>query len=466
MKMNNPQNLQINPGSFRDPDGFLFHCNGSIFRQINQSYQANYEHLMDSGLYQSLVTDGLLISHEEASCNAPKPDIAYKIIKPVQIPFISYPYEWCFSQLKSAALTTLKIQKKALQFAMSLKDCSAYNLQFINSRALFIDTLSFEKYREGTPWVAYKQFCQHFLAPLALMCHKEIRLSQLLRIYLDGIPLDLASSLLPLRTRFDFYLLTHIHLHAKSQKHFADKQIKPQTNHKMTRLAFLSLIDNLESAVQKLKWRPQGTEWADYYQDTNYTVNGFEHKKRVVAELITKTAPRQVWDLGANRGIFSRLASYKGIQTISFDLDPAAVEKNYRETVSRNEDHLLPLLLDLTNPSPGIGWNNQERASFMERGPVDTCLALALIHHLAIANNLPFPKIAQFFGKICKTLIIEFIPKLDSQVQRLLASREDIFTDYNQANFENQFGKLFLIKETVRIIDSKRTLYLMERNNA
>lgn len=185
------------PASFRDPSGFLFQQDGVIYRQVNLVYKDDYGHLMDSGLYQALVDDNLLIPHEEVGIEPPIPELAYKIIKPEQIPFISYPYEWCFSQLRDAALTTLKVQKKALDFSMSLRDSSAYNIQFKNGRPLFIDTLSFGKYREGQPWVAYRQFCQHFLAPLTLMSYKDIRLSQLLCTYIDGLPLDLTGCLLP-----------------------------------------------------------------------------------------------------------------------------------------------------------------------------------------------------------------------------------------------------------------------------
>ncbi len=448
------------PSSFRDPSGFLFHQDGSIYRQVNIIYKENYDYLIKSGLYKSLVNTDLLIPHKEVDIEYASSDEAYKIIKPEPIQFISYPYEWCFSQLKNAALTTLRIQIKALEFGMSLKDCSAYNIQFRKGKFIFIDSLSFEKYREGKPWVAYRQFCQHFLAPLLLMSYRDIRLNQLLRVYIDGVPLDLASSLLPFRTRFKFSLLSHIHLHAKSQRYFADKIVNTSSR-KMSRLSFTGLIDSLKTLVNKLNWQPQATEWTNYYEDTNYSEDAFQHKKQLITEFLDKINPKTVWDLGANVGIFSRIASTRGIQTISFDIDPVAVEKNYLECVENRELNILPLLLDLTNPSPSIGWENQERMSILERGLADTVFALALIHHLAISNNLPLYKIANFFGKICNSLIIEFIPKSDSQVQRLLSTREDIFTDYTQQAFENEFGKYFTIQNFVKIKDSERILYLM-----
>jgi hypothetical protein len=448
--------------SFRDPSGICFVKDGFVYRQVNNIYKKNYDNLMNSGLYKTLLEAKLLIPHEEVSLSLAESDKAYKIIQPELIPFISYPYEWCFSQLKDAALTTLKIQKICLEFGMSLKDSSAYNIQFIKGKTILIDTLSFEQCVEGKPWVAYRQFCQHFLAPLALMAYVDVRLNQLLRIYIDGVPLDLASSLLPPRSRLKPTLLSHIYLHAKTQKYFQSKTVCAR--HKIvSRLGLLAILDNLESAVKGLNWKPQDTVWSDYYADTNYSSEALNHKKQLVAEFLDKINPKAVWDLGANIGLFSRIASKKGIFTIAFDNEPAAVEKNYAQCVQEGETNLLPLLIDLANPSPGLGWENKERLTLFEREPADTVLALALIHHLAISHNLPFDKIADFFQEISKSLIIEFIPKSDSQVQRLLATREDIFTNYTQQNFEVEFKKYFTIQDCVKIKDSERILYLMQK---
>jgi hypothetical protein len=454
--------MSVLPSSFRDPSGFVFQKEGFIYRQINKSYKENYDHLMESGLYKTLVDGELLVSHQEVEINIPISENAYKVIKPEQIPFISYPYEWCFSQLKDAALVTLEVQKKAMDFGMSLKDGTAYNIQFLRGKPIFIDTLSFEKYQEGKPWVAYRQFCQHFLVPLALMSYKDIRLSQLLRVHIDGVPLDIASSLLPLRTRLIFPILIHIHLHARSQKHFEDKKLDLKGKG-VSKRSFLGLIESLESAVKGLKWQPKGTEWADYYEDTNYTVDALRHKKEIVAEFLEEINPKTVWDLGANDGMFSRIASEKGAQTVSFDIDPAAVEKNYEQVKDKSETNILPLLLDLTNPSPAIGWDNQERMSLHERCAENTVLALALIHHLAISNNLPFEMIANLLSEICSSLIIEFVYKEDSQVKRLLSTREDIFDDYTKKAFEMIFKHKFNIICSKSIRESNRILYYMER---
>jgi ribosomal protein L11 methylase PrmA len=416
---------------------------------------------MQSGLYRALTEVGLLIPHEETTDSNSTKD-AFLVIRPEMIPFISYAYEWSFSQLQDAALATLAIEKTALEHGMSLKDSSAYNVQFRGCRPVMIDTLSFEQYREGEPWVAYRQFCQHFLAPLALMSYTEVRLSQLLRVNIDGIPLDLASHLLPSKTRLNLGLATHIHLHAQTQRKYADKPVKP-VDRKMSRMSFLGLIDNLESTTRKLTWKPVGTEWADYYAATNYSDASLDHKAEIVAGLLDKANPKTVWDLGANTGRFSRIASDRGVCTVAFDIDPAAVELGYLDGRKRGDRNLLPLLLDLTNPSPAIGWQNRERSSLIERGPCDTALALALVHHLAIGNNVPLDRVAEFLASLCRTLIIEFVPKTDSQVQRLLATREDIFSDYRQEAFEQTFSRIFAVIASTRVRGSERTVYLMEK---
>jgi len=450
------------PASFRDPSGFLFIHEGVLYRQINQKYADEYKALMESGLYENLSNIGRLVSHQEADIPAPQPEIAFKVIQPEHLPFISYPYEWSFSQLKEAALTTLAIQKRALNAGMSLKDASAYNIQFHHGKATLIDTLSFEFYTEGTPWVAYKQFCQHFLAPLALMAKTDIRLSQLLRVYIDGIPLDLASELLPKSTKLNAGLMMHIHMHAKAQVKYADGE-SVENKKEIGKQALLGLLDSLKNTVKKLEWTPAGTEWGNYYEITNYSDAAFLHKKELISAWVAEVHPKEVWDLGANNGVFSRLAADQGIFTVSFDIDPAAVEQNYRQVKDAKESELLPLVLDLTNPSPALGWHNRERESFAERAPAEMVFALALIHHLAISNNVPLQQLADFFSDTGKWLIIEFVPKSDSQVKKLLSSREDIFDEYTLEDFERIFATRFNIQKKVKINESERHLYLMEK---
>jgi ribosomal protein L11 methylase PrmA len=450
--------------SFRDPSGFLFIRDGTLFRQVNRSYRPTFDRLEQSGLAAELVADGLLIPHTVVDTAAAEPETASLVLRPEPVPFISYPYEWSFSQLQDAALATLDIQQRALARGLSLKDASAYNIQFHRGHPLLIDTLSFEVYREGDPWVAYRQFCQHFLAPLALMSRRDIRLGQLLRLYIDGVPLDLAVRLLPWKVRLNFGLLTHLILHAASQRRFAGAEVRTaQGSRRVSRTGFLGLIDNLRRTVSRLRWEPGRTDWAEYETMHNYSPAALEAKRRLVAEYLEIVRPASLWDLGANTGAFSRLASERGIATIAFDVDPSAVETNYRTMRANGESGLLPLLIDLTNPSPNQGWHHNERLALLQRGPADAVMALALVHHLAIGNNVPLTQVASFLADLGRWAIIEFVPKSDSQVRRLLAAREDIFSDYTVEGFERALNGAFGLRRRDPIIESERTLYLWEK---
>jgi hypothetical protein len=461
---------QVLSSSFRDPAGFLFTDNGVLYRQVNESGLDDYQALMDSGLYHELVERGWLIEHVETPSTGPAQNNSTrtKLLQPRQLAYITYPYEWCFEQLRDAALLTLKIQRLALDHGMSLKDASAYNIQFDGPRPLLIDTLSFEKYQEGKPWAGYRQFCQHFLAPLSLCAKRDIRLNKLLLANIDGIPLDLASKLLPRRSWLSYSLLAHIHLHALAQKNYSQANPKVKNQAANTKLSFAqtgALIESLKKAIEKQQWRPPTTEWGNYYNETNYTDKATRTKEQLVADYLEKLPnPLElIQDIGANNGRYSRIAAKYAQLVVSQDIDPIAVSANYRITQEIGLQNVLPLELDIVAPTPAIGWENSERDSFNQRRPADALLALALIHHLAISNNIPFERIASFFSHRCKWLIIEFVPKVDSQVQILLATRPDIFPNYHLDCFEEIFQQHFHLREKHLIEDSQRTLYLMEK---
>ncbi|HEX7556797.1 MAG TPA: hypothetical protein VF338_09250 [Leptolinea sp.] len=455
------------PSSFRDPSGFLFTRDGILYRQINEEYKPIYTKFMESGLYQSLIKKGWLIPHEEMKeAEAANPEKSFLVIKPLKVGFISYPYEWCFSQLKDAALLTLKIQKLALNKGLILKDASAYNIQFEKGKPVLIDTLSFDDYAEGKPWDAYRQFCQHFLAPLVLMSKVDIRLNQLLRVYIDGIPLDLTSRLLPWNSRLNIGLGTHIHMHANAQKKYSEKQTNSGKKPTVSKMGLLGLIDSLENTVKSLEWQPKGTEWAEYYDITNYSASAFEQKKAMVKDYVAAAGGGIIWDMGSNTGEFSRAAVTEDGLVVSFDIDPAAVEKNYRQVKSAKEINILPLVLDLTNPSGDIGWANRERDSLGKRGPANVVMALALIHHICISNNVPMENFAAYLQTLGKFLVIEFVPKEDSQVKILLSTRKDIFPQYSIPGFEAAFQQYFEIIRKQPVEGSLRVLYLLKSKSS
>jgi 2-polyprenyl-3-methyl-5-hydroxy-6-metoxy-1,4-benzoquinol methylase len=456
--------MQKHPGSFRDPNGFVYWNDGMLLRQVNPAYAENYDYFK-SNLYDLLIERTLIVAHEEVSLEQSHAPNAYKVLRPQLIPFISYPYEWSFAQLKDAALLTLRIQKIALKRGMTLKDASSYNIQFLNGSPIFLDTLSFEKYVEGEPWVAYRQFCQHFLAPLALAAHSDVSLLKLLMIHLDGIPLEVASHLLPWRTNFNLGLRLHLHLHAKSQTQHQNSN--PQQNQKritLTKKALNNIIQNLEDVISSLSWSPHQTAWHDYYEGDSYSDTGFTHKQALCRAYLEQIAPKMAWDIGANAGEFSQIAAAMGVETIAWDYDYGAVQLHYEKIRETGRQHVLPLIQDLTNPSPAIGWAGEERESLKERGRgVDVVMALALIHHIVIGNNVPLAKFAHFLQQLAPYIIVEFIPKSDAKVKTLLASRLDIFDSYHEAGFREAMAAHFDLVRAEPIQHSERTLFLYKR---
>ncbi len=451
------------PASFRDPSGFVYRRDGVLLRQIEPVYAEDWRALVASGLMTRLQDAGKLVRHEEADLALAARPGAVAVLRPEVIDTISHPFEWAFSQLKDAALLTLDVAEQALGAGMVLKDASAYNVAFHQGRPVFLDTLSFERRVEGSPWVAYRQFCQHFLAPLALMSRVDIRLSQLLRVHVDGVPLDLASALLPTSSWFTPGLLMHVHLHARSQRKHASDAAAPAAPAAPTSFspqAFLGLLESLRGAITGLDWNPVGTEWADYYQrNNNYGSDGLEHKAAVLGAMLDRVKPATVWDLGGNTGRFSRVASARGARVVTWDVDPACVEAHWREVRRAGETTVLPLLLDLTNPSSGMGWAGEERDGLAGRGPVDCVMALGLVHHLAISNNVPLGRVGRYLAQLGRTVILEFVPKEDSQVVKLLATRKDVFPDYHRAGLEAAFAPYLALEEAVDIPGMTRTLY-------
>lgn len=458
------------PASFRDNAGSVFIMEDKIYRSVNTIYKDNYDLLMESGLYDKLIKENLIVSHEE-KCPEDFGLSSYKVLLPQFVPFISYPYEWCFSQLKSAALLTLRIQQEALMHGMTLKDASAYNVQFLDGKPIFIDTLSFEKYTDGSIWEAYSQFCRHFLAPLAVMAYGDTRLHTLSTAYIDGLPLDLVCRLLPSKSMLNIGLLMHLHLNARVNKKAETTDQDKRTDARfMPKDKLVSLIEHLRETVKKLTYRNDisgGRSWKGYYSFTNYSELAFKNKTDIVTEYLKECDKNgHIIDIGANNGFFSRIAAktLPKSYVISSDMDFDAVEENYRLSIAENINNVYPLIINFTNPTPAIGWANTERMSFLKRvSGFDVALALALIHHISLTDNVPFEKTASLFAGIASYLIIEWVPKEDTQTKKILNEKEDIFPDYDVFHFEKAFASFFDILKKRDIEETKRILYLMKR---
>jgi len=453
--------FSYHPSSYRDPSGFIFEKDNIVYRQVNTIFKEHFEFFINSGCYKKLVEEQLLIPHEEVAENLTGNAEWYTTLKPEKIQFISYPWEWSFDMLKDAALLTLRIAKEATESGMILKDATPYNIQWHCGQFIFIDSLSFEKYNPDEPWIAYRQFCEGFLAPLVLMHYSKHSLEPLLLAYPEGIPLAIAKALLPGRSKFSLHTYLHIHLHARvAQRKDNAEPVKA----KFSRRKFQNLISSLEILIHKLRMPARSTTWSGYYEEAYLRNDYLKQKKAILRNWIDELSQiKSVADLGANDGEFSHLFSSKDIQTITADFDPYCINKLYNEIKTKKEKKIQPMVLDLSNPSPSIGINNEERSSFISRLNVDLVLALALIHHLAIGKNIPLERIAFFFSKTAPNLIIEFVPKEDEKVQILLSQKNDIYGAYDEKSFIEAFSRYFIIEKFQKIPGTGRVLYLMKR---
>lgn len=445
--------------SYRDISGFIFHYNGEIYRQVNKEYTSQFERFVSGGLYETLVSKKLIIRHTLINENLLNSADWYVTLKPDRIETVSYPYEWSFSMLKDAALLTLEVARLSISKGIMLKDATPYNIQWHEGKLIFIDTLSFENYDEKKPWIAYRQFCEQFLAPLLLMHYNKQPLQQLLLAWPEGIPLKVAASLLPWRSRFSLYTYLHIHLNAR---YSVRQQQKDEKKVVFSKSKMLNLINSLESLVKRLRLSGETSTWSDYYREASSREDYLVEKKEILSNWISVLPGdvKSAIDVGSNTGDFSFLLSEKGISTVAADSDAVCIERLYRYITDSGEKNILPLVADFSNPSPGIGINNEERAPFTGRTQADIMLALAVIHHLAIGKNIPLHLVAAMFAaQTKKKLFIEFVPLSDEKTKILLSSKDIPFKDYTEDNFLKEFLLFFEFVEKKPISNSGRVLY-------
>lgn len=453
---------QNHSASFRDPSGYVYLENGIYKRCINPIYFKQFEALKERKIFQKLFQAGLLIKHKELYRSEEE-----IIIEPEQISFTTYPYEWSFTQYKEAALLTLKIQKFCLKHGFSLKDASAFNVMFHKGRAVFIDTLSFDFYKENRPWRAYKQFIMHFLGPLVLAHYHGADSLRLMNSFIDGIPVGKISSLLPFKTKLNPFLYSNIHLLAKfEEKHSGDNQEYSKIK-SLSKKGQINIITSLYNYIKKLELK-EDSEWGDYYNKINYSDGAFLQKSKIINEWIASIKANTLIDIGGNDGTFVRKISKSLDQALVCDIDNTAVDLNHLKVKKEDASNITPFVLDVLNPSPAIGFGNTERQSFIERiqqFEPDITLALAVIHHMSLSGNIPFSMSAKFFASFSKYLIIEFPKREDSWVKRLLNTKGEFkshFNFYNVNDFEIQYGNYFNLVNKQPVLDSERIMYLLK----
>jgi len=444
--------------SYRDPAGFVIQDGGTYKRVVTPRGKQDYDSFINSGLNRELVKARLVVDHEIE----PSPELESqggRLLVPEQIPFISYPFEWSFDELKDAALLTLEIQRRVLARGFVLKDASAYNVQFRGARPVFIDTLSFTRY-QGGPWVAYEQFCRQFLGPLLVLSYYSPDAARFLKADLEGFSLERVSRLLPKRTYLQSGSLLHIHLHARAVR---KKPLTSRAVSTQTAADLVCLTDSLQRAVEKIRTPHYAACWTNYYAEARfYSPEAQQAKRRVVKELSSQVAPRLIFDLGANTGAFAREIASPGALCIAFDSDPGCINRLYLEERTKPQSNILPLVMDLANPSPPLGFELGSTLSLFERPQADLVMCLALMHHLRVRCNLPLARIAHFLSRLGRWLMIEFIPLTDPAI-RVLTSRLEDFDDCTLPSFLQCFTAHFELRASRRLPATERAIYLFER---
>ncbi|MDM4718846.1 class I SAM-dependent methyltransferase [Micromonospora sp. WMMA1363] len=457
--------LRAEPASFRDPANRVYHRGDEVLRGLNERAAAEWRALAGSDFFTTLLTEGKVCGTVEA---APVPHGWAALLRHERIPFVSHPYEWSHTMLRDAALLHLEILRVALPAGFTTKDGSAYNLQWRGAQPVFIDVGSLTPVRYGEPWAGYRQFCQTLLYPLLLGAHLGLDVQPWLRARVDGIEPDQMRRLFAGGRRLLPGVFTHVHLHGAMQRgnaraSTADVRAQLRAAGYSCELA-LATVRGLERLVRRLDRRPTVSHWIDYQRTCGYSADDRATKERFVsASLAAGPRARLALDLGANDGRYARVAAAHADYVVAVEQDPAVVDGLYRALRAEGERRILPLVMDLADPSPGGGWRGVERAAFVDRARADAVLALAVVHHLAIGRNVPLPEVVDWlcgFGAPGATLVLEFVHPEDPMVGRLLANKPDgLFPDYRRAEFERLLAARCRVAERLDLPTGTRTLY-------
>jgi hypothetical protein len=437
-----------------------------VVRALSARGLDDWRALAGTEFFPRLMEAGKVVRTEEAETNGQLTGVlrgeAAGMLRHERIPFVSYPYEWPFSMLKDAALLQLELVAAALEEGMILKDSSPYNVQFRGARPVFVDVGSFEALREGEPWIGYRQFCMLFLYPLMLCANEGIDYHPLLRGSIDGIaPTQAAAMLGGLRGG----VLKHVKLHAKLERRFDDSSQK-QVRKDLKDAGFSSElikanVKGLTKLVGGLRWEPKGSEWSEYGEICTYTDDESREKAQFVREAAAARRRSLAWDVGANDGRYSRIAAEHADTTVAADIDHLTVDRLYRTLREEGREDILPLVVNLADPSPGLGWRGRERKRLEERGRPELVLALALVHHLAITANVPLAEVVDWLASLGASAVVEFPTREDPMVQRLLAGkREGTHDDYSLETFERLLGEAFEIERRSELQGGVRVIFL------
>ena len=463
------------PGSFRDRNGRVYYFENEIIRGLSQNALENWQELAKASFFRQFTENGSIVQTQLTQPDATyvnsltlaKPWAAY--LQHEKIPFITYPYEWCFSMLKDAAILQLELLLAALQEDMILKDSSSYNFQWRGNKPVFIDIPSFEKLQPNEPWVGYRQFCQLFLYPLMLQAYKNVPFQPWLRGAIDGIKPD---ELCNVMSKFDLLrpgVLLHVYLQKKLQQRHESttKNIKSELRDAgFSKELIVNNGKKLLKLVNNLSWKKIKSEWSDYTQFHSYTDKDHTAKKEFIEKVSCLRHRRLVWDIGSNTGEFSMLVAKHADCVVAMDSDHLAIEKLYQVLHSHRANNILPIIINLADASPNLGWQGLERKSITDRGLPDLTLCLALIHHIVIGANIPMAEFIQWLAKLDSAIVIEFVTKDDEMVKTLLLNKEDNYAEYELENFRRILSQYFNIQHEVMLTSKSRILFYAEQNSS
>ena len=468
--------LNADGGSFRDPSGRVYRFDeteGSrVVRGLTDEAAATIESLLSEPFFQSLVAAGDVVQTTGLSLDDSATSHMIEMgwasaIEHEPVEFVTWPYEWPFSMLKDAALLQLRILDASVRDGWMVKDATPYNIQWQGNRPVFIDVPSFVPMRDGDYWQGYRQFCSTFLTPLLLTAHLGVPFQPLLRSRLEGIPPEEATRYFQGLKRLKRGVLSHVWFPAKAESRILRRRSPGQPagpRRKQPRMMLLALIDSLMRLVNRLSYENAGSDWSQYSETHTYGERDFERKKDFVHRHTSTLRPHLTWDLGANTGVFSRIAARHSDSVVAVDGDQDAVDMLYHGTLKAGEQNIIPLVIDLANLSPNQGWAGRERAAFEERGSPDMILCLALLHHMRVSANIPLASFTEWLRGLDATVIIEFVGRNDEMFLELIEGRSHDYADYTAEHFQMEMERHFTIRDRLQLKDGKREMLLVEPN--
>ena len=467
--------LRSDDGSFRDPSGRVYRVVGergeAVVRGLRHDAATSMVELLAEPFFQELVDGGHVV--ETALLDADDPyarpvraagwDAA---VRHEAVEFVTWPYEWPFSMLQDAALLQLRLLEASVTNGWMLKDATPFNVQWRGARPTFVDAPSFVPW-DGGYWQGYRQFCATFLTPLLLTAHLGIPFQPMLRSRLEGIPPEEAVRYFRGLRRFKRGVPSHVWFPAATEGGVRRRR-RPAPRRgsgRQPRTALLALLDNLKRLIAGLAARPARSDWARYADSHSYDDADYGRKRDFVERHAAARRQRLTWDLGANTGAFSRIAARSSDAVVAVDGNHEAVELLYRQLRAAGGDaprNVVPLVMDVANPSPGQGWAGRERAAFEARGRPDLVLCLALMHHLRVSANVPLAHCLEWLRGLDATVILEFVGRDDEMFRALVEHRREDFADWTAERFEAEVRRRFRVLDRQQVKGGSRELLLLE----